>query len=57
MPLYLDLSADRLHRMYRRIRKYPNHVTGVCKFRNKNGFPAVTRKSAFDKNFFSVELK
>ena len=24
--MYLDLSADRLHRKYRGIRKYPNHV-------------------------------
>ena len=34
----LDLSADRLHRKYRRLRKYPNHVTEVCKFRNRTVF-------------------
>ena len=30
-----DLSAYRLHRKYRRIKKYPNYVIEVCKFRNK----------------------
>ena len=29
------LDADRLHRKYQRIRKFPNHGTEVCKFRNK----------------------
>ena len=34
----LNLSPDPFHRKYRRFRKYPNHVTEVCKFRNKTVF-------------------
>ena len=34
----LDLSADRLQRKFWRVRNYPNHVTEVCKFRNKSVF-------------------
>ena len=34
----LDLSADRFHWKYRRLRKYPNNVNEVCKFRNKTVF-------------------
>ena len=42
------LDVDRLHRKkYRRIRKYPNHVTEVVNSK-KNGVPAVIRKSAIE---------
>ena len=37
-PLYLALSADLMHRKYRGISDYQNHVTEVCKFRNKTVF-------------------
>ena len=37
-PFILELTADCLHRNYRRLRKYPNHVTEICKFRNKTVF-------------------